>query len=348
MPAAAILLFLVVALATVACDDATEEAIAPMTEPPPNAADLGQLSGEIVIDGSSTVYPITQAAAEEFLRYGRRVRISVGIAGTGGGFKKFCAGDVDITNASRPISPSEREICDARGIDFIEVPVAYDGIAVVVHPDNTWVDCLSVDELRRIWEPAAQGAVSNWNQVRDTFPDRPLTLFGPATDSGTFDYFTEAVVGIEKSSRGDYQASEDDNVLVTGVGGDPGALGYFGFAYVVENPGKVKAVPIDGTGSGGCVAPSAQSIKEGAYQPLSRLLFLYVRATSAARPAVDAFVRFYLSNSFTPLIETPEVGYVALPDAAYKALIQRFSAGTTGTLFPNGIEVGTVLDRYLR
>lgn len=315
-------------------------------QPPANANDLKGLSGQVLIDGSSTVYPVTAAAAEEFNRYAPNVRIPVGVSGTGGGFKKFCAGETDIQDASRPISPSEVEACKARNVEYIELPVAYDGLAVVVNPQNDWVDHLTVAELKKIWEPDAQEKIANWKQVRDGFPDRPLKLYGAGTDSGTFDYFTEAVVGKAKSSRGDYQASEDDNVLVQGVSGDISSLGYFGYAYVVENPGKLKTVPID-NGNGKPVAPSVESVKDGTYQPLSRPLFLYVKKESAARPEVKAFMEFYLSQSFTPLIQSREVGYIALPDEMYTAIATRFRDGITGTLFPRGAEVGATLDRYM-
>jgi phosphate transport system substrate-binding protein len=326
----------------------TEAPAADRPEEPANKAELARLRGDIVIDGSSTVYPVTQAAAEEFRRYARDVRVSVGISGTGGGFKKFCNGETDISDASRPISVSERDACAARGIEFIELPVAYDALSVVVSPKNTWVTCLTKAELKKIWEPEAQGRITNWRQVRDSFPDRPLKLFGAGTDSGTFDYFTEAITGKEKASRGDYQASEDDNVLVQGVSGDENALGYFGYAYVVENPGKVKPVAIDNQGDGTCVAPSIETVKNGTYQPLSRPIFIYVKKSSAERPEVKAFVNFYLSKSFTPLIQTREVGYIALPDNVYEAVAKRFNAGTTGSLFPQGAEVGATLDRYLQ
>jgi phosphate transport system substrate-binding protein len=315
---------------------------------PANKADLARLRGDIIADGSSTVYPVTAAAAEEFRKYARDVRASVGIAGTGGGFKKFCNGETDISNASRPISRSEQEACRQAGIEFIELPVAFDGLSVVVSPRNNFVTCLTVAELKKMWEPQAQGQISNWNQIRGSFPNQPLKLFGAGTDSGTFDYFTEAVVGTAKSSRGDYQASEDDNVLVQGVSNDPAALGYFGFAYYIENPGKLKAVGIDAKGDGKCVEPSLETIKDGTYQPLSRPLFIYVTKKAAARPEVQAFVNFMLSKSFTPLLPTREIGYVPLQDNIYEAVQKRFAAGTTGTLFPNGQEVGATLDRYLR
>ncbi len=322
-----------------------------------NKADLAAIEGEIIIDGSSTVYPVTAAAAEEFRRYAPNARISVGISGTGGGFKKFCNGETDISNASRPILPAEREACAAKNIEYIEIPVAFDGLAVVLHPDNTWATCLKVSELKKIWEPDAQGKITNWSQVREGFEDRPLVLFGAGTDSGTFDYFTEAIVGKGKSSRGDFQASEDDNVLVQGISGDVNALGFFGLAYVVENEGKIKAAAVDydvnpKTGepmptAGKCVAPSFETVKDGSYQPLSRPIFIYVRKEAAERPEVKAFVNFYLSAEFTPLIQSREVGYVELPREIYEAVAKRFNDGVLGTLFPNGEEVGATLDRYL-
>ena len=315
---------------------------------PSNKADLAKLKGEMVIDGSSTVYPVTQAAAEEFRKYAKDVKISVGISGTGGGFKKFCNGETDIQDASRPIDPKEREACTAKNIDYLELPVAFDGLAVVVSPKNTFVQCLTKAELKTIWEPAAQGKITNWKQVRASFPDKPLKLYGPGTDSGTFDYFTQAINGKEKDSRGDFQASEDDNVLVQGVSGDDGALGYFGYAYVVENQGKVRAVPVDDKGDGKCVAPSIDTVKNGSYQPLSRPIFIYVKKTVAERPEVKAFVNFYLSKSYTPVIQTREVGYIALEDNIYAAVTKRFNSGVIGTLFPNGAEVGATLERYTK
>jgi phosphate transport system substrate-binding protein len=316
-------------------------------EAPANVEELKGLSGQILIDGSSTVYPVTAAAAEEFNQYAPNVRAPVGVSGTGGGFKKFCAGETDVQNASRPISKAEAETCKNNSVEYIELPIAYDGLAVVVNPQNTWVDHLTVEELKKIWEPAAQGAITNWNQVRDGFPDRPIRLYGPGTDSGTFDYFTEAIVGKAKESRGDYQASEDDNVLVQGVSGDVGALGYFGYSYLQENAGKVKVVPIKVDDSAPAITPSIETVKGGSYQPLSRPIFIYVKRSSADRPEVNAFINFYLSKSFTPMIQSREVGYIALPDELYTALQERFNQQTAGTLFPNGAEVGATLDRYL-
>ena len=313
---------------------------------PENAEALAELSGDIVIDGSSTVFPVTAAAAEEFEQYAPKVRITVGISGTGGGFEKFCRGETDIQNASRPIKPEEAALCAENGIEYIELPVAFDGLTVVVNPENTWAECLTVAELSTIWKPESEGVVMNWNQVRPDFPDAPINLYGPGTDSGTFDYFTQAINGAEGASRGDYQASEDDNILVQGVAGDPNALGYFGYAYYEENQEQLKVVAIDNN-DGACVAPSAETVNDGSYQPLSRPIFIYVKVAVAERPEVDAFVKFYLSQSFTPLIDSPEVGYIQLPDEVYAAVTTRFASRVAGTMFPKGAEVGATLDRYL-
>jgi phosphate binding protein len=313
-----------------------------------NQAQLATLRGDIIADGSSTVYPVTQAAAEEFRKLAPNVRTSVGISGTGGGFKKFCAGETDISDASRPISVEERALCAQNNVEFIELPVAYDALSVVVSPRNTWVECLTVAELKKMWEPEAQGTITNWNQIRSSFPNRPLVLYGAGTDSGTFDYFTDAINGKEKASRGDFQASEDDNVLVQGVSGDENALGYFGFAYYIENPGKLKLVGIDKAGDGTCVLPSIEAVKDASYQPLARPLFVYVKKTAAARPEVKAFLDYYLSKSFTPLIQSREVGYIALNDPIYAAAAKRLAGGVLGTLFPNGTEIGATVDRYLQ
>lgn len=331
-----------------ACGSADDTGAVADTVEPANKAALAALSGDILIDGSSTGYPISQAAAEEFARYSRNVRITVGIAGTGGGFKRFCNKESDISNASRPITPAEVAACKTAGVEYIELPVAFDGIAVVVNKNNTYVgDCITKSELKKIWGVASQGTVTNWSQVRAGLPDRPLRLYGPGTDSGTFEYFTEAINGKAKESRGDYQASEDDNVLVQGVSGDQNALGYFGFAYYIENQDKLKLLEVDND-AGKCITPSFETIEDGSYQPLARPLFIYVKKTSAARAAVKEFVNFYLSKSYTPLITSREIGYVKLPDAMYDAVARRFAAGTTGTLFPNGPEVGATLERYVR
>lgn len=302
-----------------------------------------QLSGSILIDGSSTVFPLSEAVAEEFQAQYPNVRVSVGISGTGGGFKKFCNGETDISDASRPIKQSEMDACAEKGIEFIELPVAFDGLTVVVNPQNDWATCMTVDELKKIWEPAAQGTITRWNQVRPEWPDAPLSLYGAGTDSGTFDYFTEAIVGEEGASRGDYTASEDDNVLVQGVSNDQYALGYFGFAYYVENQDKLKAVAIDG--GNGCVLPSKETINNGTYQPLSRPIFIYVRKDALDRPEVEAFVNFYLENAGTL---AAEVGYVALPDRAYELAKERVAKRVTGSVFSGGSQVGVSIEELLK
>ena len=256
-------------------------------------ADLSALSGEIVSDGSSTVGPLTQAVAEEFNGQAPNVQTSVDISGTGGGFERFCRGETDISNASRPIEDDEKARCAKKGIDFIELQVANDGLSVVVNPDNTWANCLTVDQLKRIWQPGSK--VSTWKEVDDQFPDDELSLYGPGTDSGTFDYFTDAIVGEEGASRGDYTASEDDNVIVRGVGGDKGALGYLGLSYLESNKKGLKAVEIDG--GDGCVAPSIETVQDGTYKPLSRPLFVYIKTKSLARIEVETFVVYLLDNA---------------------------------------------------
>jgi phosphate transport system substrate-binding protein len=301
-----------------------------------------QLSGSVLIDGSSTVFPITEAVSEEFNLVQRKVRVTVGISGTGGGFQKFCNGETIVQDASRPISASELANCSANGINFIELPIAYDGLAVVVHPKNDWANCMTVAELKKLWEPAAQGKVTRWNQIRDGWPDQPIKLFGAGTDSGTFDYFTEAVNGKAKSSRGDYTASEDDNVLVQGVSGDRYALGYFGLAYYTENKNKLKGLQIDG--GKGCVAPTDSTVESGEYSPLSRALLIYVRASNAARPEVKAFVDFYLKNV---AYLTAEVGYVKLPERLYAAVTSRWTDLKTGSLYHPPPSPGTTLDQLL-
>lgn len=274
------------------------------------------LTGAVRIDGSSTVYPVTEAVAEEFQLENRGVRVTVGISGTGGGFKKFCAGETDISDASRGIKESEAELCRSNGIDPIEITVGYDGLSVVANPDNDFAACLTVDELKRVWEPGSQ--VNRWRQVRSDFPDETIVLYGPGTDSGTFDYFTEAIVGEEDASRPDFTASEDDNVLVQGVAGDRYALGYFGYAYYAENTDRLKLVAID-DGSG-CVTPTPETIQSGEYTRLSRPLFIYVSRTALERPEVAAFVRYYLTNA-TELV--PQVGYVPLDPSRYAESLDR-------------------------
>lgn len=252
------------------------------------------LTGNILIDGSSTVAPLMTLLAEDFQAENSGVRVTVGTSGTGGGFEKFCAGETDLSNASREIKDSEIEACKAAGIEFLEVIIANDALSVVVNNDNTWAKCLTVDQLKKMWEPAAEGKISNWNQIDASFPDQALSLFGAGTDSGTFDYFTKEINGEEGSSRTDYNPSEDDNVTVKGVEGDKGALGYFGFSYLEENATKVKAVEVDG--GKGCVAPSLEHVQDGTYTPLSRPLYSYVSLKGAQRPEVKAFFEFVGEN----------------------------------------------------
>ena len=285
----------------------------------------GTISGSVEADGSSTVYPITEAVAEEFgAEHEGRVRVTVGTSGTGGGFKRFCAGETDISNASRPIKESEKEACAAAGVEPVELEVAYDGIAVLVNPVNDFVDCLTVAELKKIWEPGS--TVKNWSDVRPTWPNEEIKLYGPGTDSGTFDYFTEAIVGEEDASRPDYTASEDDNVLVQGVTGDPAALGYFGFAYYMENTTRVKAIPVDG--GAGCVAPSVESIENQTYKPLARPIYIYSSRAAIARPEVNAFLRFYLEHA--PEL-VAEVGYVPLDAVQYEEALKKIGEGSGST-----------------
>lgn len=301
------------------------------------------LRGEIRIDGSSTVFPISEAVGEQFQKTHPEVRVVVGISGTGGGFKKFCNGETDISDASRPILASEMEACAGKGIEYIELPVAFDALSVVINPQNDWAACMTVAELKKIWEPEAQGKITRWNQVRPEWPDAPLNLFGPSTDSGTFDYFTEAIVGKAKASRGDYTASEDDNVLVQGVAHDKYALGYFGLAYYHENQDKLKAVAIDN--GKGCVLPSEQTVRDGTYQPLSRPLFIYVNRKAADRPEVEAFIRFYLTEG--PALAR-QVGYIPLPDEVYRLALERFTARRVGSVFKGKPAVEVRLEDLLR
>lgn len=301
----------------------------------------------IEIDGSSTVYPITEAVAEEYqIAQQGKVRVTVGVSGTGGGFKKFCRGETAISNASRPILDAEIEACRAAGVTFIELPVAFDAITVAVNPENTWLEAITVDELKTMWAPEAQGVVLNWNQVNPSWPDAPLKLFGAGADSGTFDYFTEAVVGKAKSSRGDFTASEDDNVLVTGVASDSAALGFFGFAYYRENQDKLRAVPVKATADAAGVLPSLETVNDSTYTPLSRPIFIYVNAKQAAeRPELREFVRFYLKESQALITE---VGYIPLPDSAYELAAERLANNVTGTVFDGHSEVGVSVESLLR
>jgi phosphate transport system substrate-binding protein len=311
------------------------------TNAPPAAAE-----SVIRVDGSSTVFPITEAVAEEFQKQRPGSRVTVGTSGTGGGFQKFCRGETDISDASRPISKTEIEACSKGSIEYQEVAIAYDGLVVVVNPKNTWVDSMTVAELKKLWEPAAASKVSRWSHVRDGWPDREIHLFGAGVDSGTFDYFTEAIVGKARESRGDYTSSEDDNVLVQGISGDELALGYFGMAYYEQNKDKLKLVAVDDgnpDNGAGAIAPSVDMVRSGTYRPLSRPLFIYVSTAALARPEVKAFVDFYLKQE-TALIQ--EVGYVPLSAREQELVRNRFAAGTKGTMY-TGAKPGQTLESLL-
>ena len=299
----------------------------------------------VKIDGSSTVFPITEAVAEEFQKAKKqKIKVTVGISGTGGGFKKFCRGETDISGASRPILKKEMDDCRAAGIEYFELPVAFDALTVVIHPKNSFIKQLTVAEMKKMWEPGAQGKVAKWNQVNPQWPDAPMKLFGPGADSGTFDYFTEAVVGKSKSSRGDFTASEDDNVLVQGVARDVNSLGYFGFAYYVENQDKLKAVPIVNE-KGRPVLPSLDAVIAGSYSPLARPIFIYVNGKSLGKPEVKEFVQYYLTHGAAL---SKEVKYVPLPDSAYTTAWNHVLKGRKGTVFGGTPEVGITIDELLR
>ena len=299
----------------------------------------------VKIDGSSTVFPVTEAVAEEFQKSKKgAVKVTVGISGTGGGFKKFCRGETDVSNASRPILKSEMAECAKAGIEYFELPVAFDALTVVVNPKNAFIKQLTVAELKKMWEPAAQGKVTTWNQVNPAWPAQPMKLFGPGADSGTFDYFTEAVVGKSKSSRGDFTASEDDNVLVQGVSRDVNGLGYFGYAYYIENRDKLKSVPIVNE-KGQAVEPSLDAVLKGSYSPLARPIFVYVNAKSLSKPEVKDFVEFYMKQGAKL---AREVKYVPLPDKAYAMAWDHVLKGKKGTVFGGAAEVGVTIEELLK
>ena len=298
-----------------------------MTQP---AVDYAALSGDIAIDGSSTVFPITEAVAEEFGKLTNgKVRITVGVSGTGGGFKKFCNGETQVSDSSRPIKSSEVSLCAAGGVEYIEIPVAIDGLTVMVNRDNAFVRCLTVAELNKMWAPEAEGVVTDWNQVRAEWPADKMELYAPGVDSGTFDYFTDTVNGESGASRGDFTASEDDNVLVTGIAGSRNGIGYFGYAYYVENKERLQAVAIDG--GNGCVMPTDAAINDGSYAPLSRPLFIYVRKDAAQTPHIAEFIRYFLGAEGQQL--AAEVGYIPFPQAVYDLALAKFENGTTGPAF---------------
>ncbi|NJN57700.1 MAG: PstS family phosphate ABC transporter substrate-binding protein [Leptolyngbyaceae cyanobacterium SL_5_9] len=298
----------------------------------------------ILIDGSSTVFPITDEVAKEY-QFGENqtAQIDVKFSGTTGGFEKFCAGETDINNASRPITVEEIEACEAAGVEYIELPVAYDALTVVVHPDNDWAQDITLEELRTIWEPTAEGQITRWNQIRPSWPDAPINLYGAGEDSGTFDYFTEAVVGESGASRSDYTASEDDTVLVQGVSEDPNALGYFGYAYYEESQNVLKAVAIDS--GDGPVLPSDEAVLNAEYQPLARPLFIYVNAESAeSKPEIKSFVEYYITNADS-IVE--DVGYVSLPGEMYGIALDHFQQGRKGTVFEGRSQQNLTIEQLL-
>ena len=300
----------------------------------------------VKIDGSSTVFPPTEGVAEDFQKAKKgAMKVTVGISGTGGGFKKFCRGETDISNASRPILKQEMEACRGAGIEYYELPVGFDALTVVVNPKNSFVKQLSVAELRTMWEPAAQGKITTWNQVNPAFPAEKITLYGAGSDSGTFDYFTEAINGKAKASRGDYAATEDDHVTVKGVAGNVNAIGYLGFAYYAENLKDLKAVPIVDKPGSAAVEPNEANVINGKYQPLARPIFIYVNAKALQRPEVKEFVDFYMKNASRIM---KEVKYVPLPAAAYKANEEHLAKGKKGTVFGGVAEVGVTIEELIR
>jgi phosphate transport system substrate-binding protein len=301
----------------------------------------------VSLDGSSTVFPISEAVAEEFQKVEKSIRVTVGISGTGGGFQKFCRGEIDISDASRPISATEIEACQKAGIEYIELPIAYDGIAIAVNPKAKWADKITTAELKTLWAPDAQGKVAKWSQVRKGWPDREIHLFGAGVDSGTYDYFTEAINGKAKASRGDFTSSEDDNVLVQGIANDELALGFIPFAYFEGNHDKLKLVPVDdGKAENGkdAIAPSPETIRTGTYQPLSRPVFIYVSKKASARPEVQKFVEFYVKNA-DKLVR--EVNYVGLGSDIYALVSDRYAKKTLGSAFAGKNTIGVTLDQLL-
>ena len=292
--------------------------------------DMSELRGDIAIDGSSTVFPIVEAVAEEFgILTGGNVRVTVGISGTGGGFKKFCNSETDVSDASRPIKQKEVDMCSLEGVKYIELPVAIDGLTVMVNKSNDFVECMTIDELNKIWSPESEDVVTTWDQIRPEWPNEKMDLYAPGVDSGTFDYFTETVNGESQASRGDFTASENDNVLIQGISGSKYSLGYFGYAYYAENIDKLKAVAIDG--GNGCVIPNDEVINDGTYAPLSRPLFIYVSQDSSDTPHVSEFVKYFLGAEGQTLVA--ESGYIPFPQEVYDFGMTKFLDGITGTVF---------------
>ena len=297
----------------------------------------------VKIDGSSTVFPITEGIAEDFQKANKGLKVTVGVSGTGGGFKKFCRGETDISNASRPITQKEIDACKAQGITYYELPVAFDALTVVISPRNTFIQQLTPAELKTLWSAESQGKVTRWNQVNPSFPDQPISLFGPGADSGTFDYFTEAINGKSKSSRGDFTASEDDNVLVQGVSNNALGLAYFGYAYFAENASRLKAVPIVNS-DGKTVSPSETSVMDGSYNPLSRPIFIYVNAASLNKPEVKQFIEYFMKHAAEI---SKEVKYVPLPSKVYAANLQHIQKGRVGTIFGGKNKVGLTVEELV-
>jgi phosphate transport system substrate-binding protein len=330
-------LALVAAASITACGGSTSQ----------SSQEEGAPATEVIrVDGSSTVFPISEAVAEEF-ETATGSKVTVGISGTGGGFQKFCRAETDISDASRPIRAAEIEACKMAGVEYIELPIAYDGLAIVVNPKNTWATSITTEELKKLWQPEAQGKITRWNQIRSSWPDREIHLFGAGVDSGTFDYFTEAINGKEKASRGDFTSSEDDNVLVQGISSDEAALGFMPLAYVEQNKSALKLVPVDDgkpDNGGGAIAPSADTVRNGTYQPLSRPLFIYVGRKAADRPEVIKFVDTYFAQP--ELIR--EVGYVELTPEIYDLAKKHFAEKKLGTAFGSGgSQVGMTLEQLL-
>ncbi|WP_338461183.1 PstS family phosphate ABC transporter substrate-binding protein [Synechococcus elongatus IITB7] len=321
-------------LATTACSSGEQQS---------SAGGGAALSGDVKVDGSSTVFPIGEAMAEEFQKSNSNVRVTVGVSGTGGGFKKFCAGETDISQASRPIKSSEMELCEKNGVEYVELPVAYDAVSVVVNNANDFATCLTTDQLKTAWEEAAEGKVSNWNQVDSSFPNKPLALYGPGTDSGTYDYFKEAIIG-EGGTRGDFTASEDDNIVVQGVERNEGAMGFFGLAYLEENVGKLKPVAVKNS-KGDCVNPSVETARDGSYEPLSRPLFIYVAKSALEKPQVKAFAEYLVNPDNGKLVA--EAGYIQLPDVLLPKVVERLNNQVVGTVFGGGSDVGVNLAEKL-
>ncbi len=305
------------------------------------AASISSAQITIKVDGSSTVQLITAAVAEQFENANAGIKVEVGTSGTGGGFKKFVRGEIDIADASRPILAQEMAEAKSAGIDFIEIPIAFDALTVMVHPENTFVDNITVAELKKIWEPAAKDTILRWSQVRAGWPDEKLSLYGPGTDSGTFDYFTEAIVGKAKSCRSDFTASENDNTLAQGISRDVHALGYFGYAHYFANPGKLKAIPVINPITGLGVLPSESSVHDGTYAPLSRPLFIYVNRKSVERPEVRRFIAYFLREGAS---QVTKVGYVPLTEGAYKSAMERVAKKQIGTAFAGHSQVGLHID----